>query len=113
VPAAAESVFVQSLAGRDGDDQQRNALIANSCAIARLLDDLRRAPVNVATTSACDDEWWPDTVTLTVLSVGAERTYAARFGTCNQVLGGTGHAAHATRDLRDDILRLVPNAGIS
>src|SRR5947209_16619220 len=41
VPADATSVFVQSLAGHDGDGQQRNTTVTRSTDIQRLLADLR------------------------------------------------------------------------
>lgn len=113
VPRDASSVFIQSLAGRDGDGQQRNATITGASDVHRVLADLRSLRPVLAPQAACDGSWWPDTALLTVrASDGPARTYAAQFGSCGQVIAGTGAAATAGGHLLADIKRLVPNSGL-
>lgn len=113
-PEQASSVFIQSLAGRDGDGQgRRNATITAATDVQGLLADLRSlSPVN-SPEAACDGSWWPRTALLTVRATnGSTRTYAARFDRCGQVVAGTGGAAVASAQLLADIRRLVPNSGL-
>lgn len=113
IPADASSIFVQSLAGHDGDHQQRNATVQRPRDIKALLDDLRALTTTVDPTRACDGQWWPTTALLTVrTSSGSQQTFAARFGTCRTVTAGTGAAAATSQQLLDDIKRLVPNSGL-
>jgi hypothetical protein len=113
VPGDASSVFVQSLAGRDGDGLNRNAMITGTAQVRRLLADLRSLRPARSANPACDGSWWPDTVVLTVHPRrGSARTYAAQFGRCGQVFAGTGTAAMVTARLRADLRRLVPNSGL-
>lgn len=114
VSAAADSVLIQSFAGTDGDGQVRSATVTTPSEVQRLLDDLRRLKLADAGTPACDGAWWPNTATLSVRQKdGTERTFAARFDECGQVVSGTGVAGVMSRELRDDVLRLVPNAGFT
>ncbi len=113
VPRDASSVLIQSLAGRDGDGQQRNATITGASEVHRVLADLRSLRPVRAPQAACDGSWWPDTALLTVrVGDGPARTYAAQFGSCGQVIAGTGAAATAGGHLLADIERLVPNSGL-
>jgi hypothetical protein len=112
VPRGASSVFIQSLAGRDGNGPQRDATITTASDVHRLLADLRSLdPIN-SPRRACDGSWWPDTVLLTMNgSNGRPRTYAAQFGSCGEVIAGTGAAAAASNRLLADVRLLVPNSG--
>ena len=112
VPRDASSVFIQSLAGRDGNGSQRDATVTTASDVHQLLTDLRSLnPIN-SPRRACDGSWWPDTALLTVhRSNGPPRTYAARFDTCGEVIAGTGAAAAASDRLLADVKRLVPNSG--
>jgi hypothetical protein len=113
VPHDASSVFIQSLAGRDGDGQQRSATVTAAVDVRHLLTDLRSLKPVGSPRSACDGSWWPNTALLTVHgSDGSVRTYAAQFGTCGQVVAGTGTAATASSQLLTDVKRLVPNSGL-
>jgi hypothetical protein len=113
VPGDASSVFIQSLAGRDGDRQQRNATITGAAEVHRVLADLRTLRPVRAPQMACDGSWWPDTALLTVRTgYGPARTYAAQFGSCGQVIAGTGAAATVAGHLLADLRRLVPNSGL-
>jgi hypothetical protein len=113
VPGDASSVFIQSLAGRDGDSQQRNATITGASDVRRVLADLRSLRPAKSNQAACDGSWWPDTALLTVQpSDGPARTYAAQFGSCSQVIAGTGAAATVSGHLLADIKRLVHNSGL-
>jgi hypothetical protein len=113
VPQDASSVFIQSLAGRDGDGQRRNATITGASDVRRVLADLRSLRPVQAPRAGCDGSWWPDTALVTVhASDGSARTYAAHFGSCGQVVAGTGAAATASGHLLADINRLVPHSGL-
>ncbi len=113
VPQDASSVFIQSLAGRDGDHQRRNATVTSASDVRRVLADLRALGPAQSPRAACDGSWWPDTALLTVhASDGSVRTYAAQFGGCGQVIAGTGAAATVSGDLLADIKRLIPNSGL-
>jgi hypothetical protein len=112
VPQRASSVFIQSLAGRDGDGQQRNATVTAPADVRRLLADLRALPPLTSPTRACDGSWWPSTALLTVHSPQGVRTYAARFDSCGLVVAGTGSAAAVSQQLLSDVKRLVPNSGL-
>jgi hypothetical protein len=113
VPQDASSVFIQSLAGRDGNGQQRDATVTAAPDVQQLLADLRSLKPVESPRSACDGSWWPSTALLTVHDTdGSIRTYAARFGTCSQVIAGTGAAAIASNQLLTDVKRLVPNSGL-
>lgn len=112
VPADATSVFIQSLAGHDGDGQQRNATVTGAPDVQRLLTDLRALRSVTPPGRACDGSWWPSTALLTVHSSGRDRTYAARFDGCGLVVAGTGAAAHTSAQLLSDIRRLLPNSGL-
>lgn len=111
VPADATSVFVQSLAGHDGDGQQRNATVTDAADLQRLLADLRALTPVTSPAQACDGSW-PRTALLTVHSDGQERTYAARFDACGLVVAGTGSAARTSGQLLSDVRRLVRNSGL-
>ena len=77
VPQDASSVFIQSLAGRDGDGQRRSATITAPPDVRRVLADLRSLRPAESPQAACDGSWWPDTALLTVRgSDGSARTYA-------------------------------------
>lgn len=112
VPADATSVFVQSLAGHDGDGQQRSATVTDATDVRRLLADLRSLTPVTAPAQACDGAWTPRTALLTVHGDGPDRTYAARFDACGQVVAGTGSAARTSEQLLGDVRRLVGNAGL-
>jgi hypothetical protein len=113
VPPAASSVFIQSLAGRDGDGQNRSTTVTSTTDVHELLADLQSLNPNVPAVSACNGSWWPDTALLTVRGAdGATRTYAARFGGCEQVVAGTGNAAVTSTKLLVDIRHLLPNSGL-
>jgi len=112
VPRQASSVFIQSLAGRDGDGQQRNATVTAPADVQRLLADLRALPPVTSPTRACDGSWWPSTALLTVHSPQGARTYAANFDSCGLVTAGTGSAAAVSQQLLSDVKRLVPNSGL-
>jgi hypothetical protein len=110
VPPDASSVFIQSLAGQDGDGQRWNATITGASDVRRVLADLRSLRPTEPPRTACDGSWCPDTALLTVhASHGSARTYAARFGGCGQVIAGTGRAATVSDHLLADIKRLVPH----
>jgi hypothetical protein len=110
VPSQASSVFVQSLAGRESDGLARNATVTNPSDVRRLLADLSGLK-HLTGSKACDGEWWPKTILLTVSAPQSSRTYAARYGQCGQVIAGTGSAASASPQLLADIRRLVPASG--
>jgi len=113
VPPVATSVFIQSLAGRDGDGQRRNATVTAAPDVRRVLADLRSLQPIRSPRSGCDGSWWPNTALVTVRGGGGRvRTYAARFGSCSQVVAGTGTAATASGQLLADIRHLVPNSGL-
>jgi hypothetical protein len=112
VPAGASTIVIQSLAGRDGDGQSRDAIVRLRSDVARLLADLRSLPVVDASERACDGSWWPSTALLTVSSAAGDRTYAARFDECGLIVGGTGSAASVSTQLLADVRRLVPNSGL-
>jgi hypothetical protein len=112
VPVDATSVFVQSLAGHDGDGQQRNTTVTHAADVQRLLADLRALLPVTSPGQACNGSWWPSTALLTVRSGAQERTYAARFGGCALVVAGTGSAARASNQLLFDIRHLVRNSGL-
>jgi len=112
VPQAAARVFIQSFTGHDGDHQRRNATVTKQSDVQRLLADLRSLPTTTSARAACDGTWDPATATLTVRGPRGERTYAARFGRCHQVMAGTGVAASTDGRLLADIRRLVPNSGL-
>jgi hypothetical protein len=108
----ATSVFIQSLAGHDGDGLQRNATVTDPTDVQQLLADLRALTPVPSPRRACDGSWLPRTALLTVQSGGKARTYAARFDSCDLVIAGTNSAARANNRLLDDIKRLVPNSGL-
>jgi hypothetical protein len=112
VPAGATWIFVQSLAGHDGDGLERNVKVTDARDIRRLLDDLRALPAVTDPSRACDGGWWPRTATLTVHGRCGTRTFAARFDRCGLVVSGTGSAATTSRRLLADVERLVPDAGL-
>jgi hypothetical protein len=113
VPSHVSSIFIQSLAGRDGDGLMRNATITRSADVRQLLADLRSLPPAASAQAACDGSWWPGTALLTVHPRrGPARTYAAQFGSCSQVIAGTGTATEDTPQLLADVRRLVPNSGL-
>jgi hypothetical protein len=112
VPAHASSVFIQSLAGRDGDHQQRDAKITNPKDIRRLLSDLRHLPLVASPARACNGSWWPSTAMLSVHTASHTRTYATRFDNCGLVIAGTGSAGETSQRLESDIKRLVPTSGL-
>jgi hypothetical protein len=81
--------------------------------VHRLLADLRSLKTIHSPRRACHGSWWPDTALLTVHgSNGSARTYAAQFGSCGEVVAGTGAAAAASDQLLADVKRLVPNSGL-
>jgi hypothetical protein len=112
VPGEATSVFVQSLAGRDGDGQQRNRSVTAPGDVRELLADLRELTPVTSPARACDGQWWPRTALLTVHSGAGERTFAARFDACGLVVSGTGTAARTSAALLGDVRRLLPNSGL-
>jgi hypothetical protein len=112
VPANASVVFVQSLAGTDGDGQRRNARVTQPKVVDRLLEDLRKLRPVTSPARACNRSWWPNTAVLTVSGAGTARTYAVRFDRCGLVLAGTGEAGETSQRLESDIRRLVPNSGL-
>jgi hypothetical protein len=113
LPQHAASVFIQSLAGHDGDGQNRNATIRSTTDVQRLLSDLRALTPDVAPANACNGSWFPNTALITVRGTdGSSHTYAARFGGCNQITAGTGGAARTSPRLIADIRRLVPNSNL-
>jgi hypothetical protein len=112
-PSTASSVFIQSLAGRDGDGQNRSTTVTSTSQVDELLADLQSLNPNVPAANACNGSWWPDTALLTVRSAdGATRSFAARFGECDQVVAGTGNAAPSSAKLLADIRHLLPNSGL-
>lgn len=112
VPDQASSIFIQSLAGVDGDGQQRNANITDRHEVETVLSDLRGLSPVTSPAHACNGSWWPSTAVLTVHSSGGTRTYAARFDRCGLVVAGTGSAGVSSQQLLGDIRRLVPNSGL-
>jgi hypothetical protein len=110
VPTKAASVFVSSMAGRDGDGLQRNTTITDQAEIRRFLADLRS--LRPITHRACSGSWWPRTALLTFRGPNGSRTYAARFDRCGQVFSGTGASAASSNRLLIDIRRAVPNSGL-
>jgi hypothetical protein len=112
VPAHASAIFIQSLAGRDGDHQRRNTRITEPASMRRILSDLRHLPSVTSPQQACGRSWWPRTAVLTVRHNSEARTYAAHFGNCSLVLAGTGSAGRSTHRLYSDIKRLVPNSNL-
>jgi hypothetical protein len=112
VASSATSVFIQSLAGHDGDGLQRNVRITAQSDVRRLLTELRSLPVVTASSEACGGSWPTDTALVTVQTANGTHTYAARFDACGLVVGGTGVAARSSATLLADIRRLVPNSGL-
>ncbi len=112
VPPDATSVFIQSLAGHDGDGQKRDVTVRNAPDVDRLLADLRSLAAVTTTGRACDGSWSPRTALLTLQGPYGSRTYAARFDRCGLVVAGTGSAATVSNSLLFDIRRLVPSSGL-
>jgi hypothetical protein len=105
-------VFIQSLAGTDGDHQQRNARITDPADVRRILSDLRHLSRVTSPKLACNASWWPHTAVLTVHTKSESRTYAARFDSCDLVIAGTGSAGRVSDHLYADVRRLVPNSNL-
>lgn len=110
VPADADGVFIQSLAGHDGDGLQRNRAVTDPADVRMLLSDLRA--LHPVTERACTGSWWPSTALLTFHGSAGRRTYAARFDSCGQVFSGTGASATSSTRLLADVRRLVANSGL-
>ncbi len=109
----ADEVLIQSFAGTDGDGLDRRATITAGEDIRAITADLRALPVLDRLTPLCEEAWSPQSATITLKKGARTHTFAARFDECAQVINGDGGVSVATRELRADIIRLVPNSGIS
>jgi hypothetical protein len=110
VPPSARSVLIQSL---HGGGRWPHATVTAGAQVRRILADLRALRPNRFSQACYRGLWWMDTALLTVRAPGGSaRTYAAQFGRCDEVVGGTGSAFGTSRRLLADIRQLVPDSGL-
>jgi hypothetical protein len=105
VPQGITSLYILALDRRDQiGGQAHDATITDPSKITVLAADLAELSPITDPAQACDDQWFPTTVLITATATnGDTRTFAARFGDCNQVTSGTGIAAATTAQLQNDL----------
>lgn len=107
VPADADSIWLQVFSATQLKVSEVN--VTSRVGVTTLLDDISGG-VSVKASKACAGDAVGDSATLTVRSGTRFRTFVALFGTCGQVLSGSGHAVTVDSQLRQDIYLLLPKS---
>jgi hypothetical protein len=107
VPDRADAVEVTSFPAVNASGTLFRTHVTRAADVAVLLADLRSGAPVVGGAAACAPNTSYDSAVLTVRSAESFRTFDAVFGGCQQVAGGTGHAAHVGPQLRQDVVRLA------
>lgn len=107
VPARADAVEVQWFPLVNTKDGTYRSHVTRPQDVAALLADLRSGDSVTGADAPCPANVDADSAVLTVRDGENFRTFAATFGGCGQVVGGTGRASTVGPSLRADVVRLA------